>query len=181
MCKCGVNRQVKPFLVLITNLSLNLNQRWTHYSFGFLKIHIPVHHPFELHLGSSWSWVRSSSCIFCYQATPWFLSLPIRIYNRRRSFSYRNHHFTKSGHWLLISPTANLPCVNVNLTFRTIWSKGLWYINWTWLNWYELKKIVYTSGTCEFIYYCRKFKFEVWKKKISIHRNFTVCSVLVVK
>ena len=33
------------------NFYLNLNKQWTHYLFGFLKIHIPVHHPFELHLG----------------------------------------------------------------------------------------------------------------------------------
>ena len=59
-------RRIYSFLVLITIFSLNLNKRWTHYSFGFLKMYIPVHHPFELHLGwsCSWSWDRSSSSIF---------------------------------------------------------------------------------------------------------------------
>ena len=65
------NNQASKFISRSdNNFSLNLNKQWTHYLFGILKIHIPVHHPFELHLVSScsWSWVPSS----IYQAVPWW-------------------------------------------------------------------------------------------------------------
>ena len=105
-------RRVNSFLVLITNFSLNLNKRWTYYLFGFLKIHSTVHHPFELHLDCSWSWVRSSKC------SSSIFRLPIRalivLSFPSRNIAILTHtlslNWDSSPHWLLISQTLNLPC-----------------------------------------------------------------------
>ena len=47
------DNQASKFIVSRSdnNFYLNLHKQWTHYLFGFPKIHVPVHHPFESYLG----------------------------------------------------------------------------------------------------------------------------------